>query len=145
LERRFNARARRSEQTTERLEEETERRIRLEATLRDTLIERDKDLRLRDFLISEIEHRTANAFQLTAAILRTQESESSSVEIRDALKLAAERIVRIGEMHAHLTFQASESHPHRMGMSAAAAYASLGQASVERVLDLHPITRLLGS
>jgi PAS domain S-box-containing protein len=108
LERRFNARARRSEQTTERLEEEIERRIRLEATLRDTLIERDKDLRLRDFLISEIEHRTANAFQLTAAILRTQESESSSVEIRDALKLAAERIVRIGEMHAHLTFQASE-------------------------------------
>ena len=69
LERRFKARAQRLQQTTERLEEEIERRMRLEATLRDTLIERDKDLRLRDFLISEIEHRTANAFQLTAGIL----------------------------------------------------------------------------
>jgi two-component sensor histidine kinase len=104
LERRFNARARRFEQTTERLEEEIERRIHLEATLRDTLMYRDKDLRLRDFLISEIEHRTANAFQLTAGILRTQELKSSSVETRNALKLTAERIVRIGEMHAHLTF-----------------------------------------
>jgi PAS domain S-box-containing protein len=108
LERRFNARAQQLQQTTERLEEEIERRMRLEATLRDTLIERDKDLRLRDFLISEIEHRTANAFQLTAGILSTQGLHSSSVETRDALELATERIIRIGEMHAHLTFRASE-------------------------------------
>lgn len=108
LERRFNARAHRLQQTTERLEEEIKRRIRIEATLRDTLMERDKDLRLREFLFSEIEHRTANAFQLTAGILRTQELQSSSMETRDALELAAERIIRIGEMHAHLTFRASE-------------------------------------
>jgi two-component sensor histidine kinase len=108
LEHRFNARARRLQQTTERLELEIERRIRIEATLRDTLIERDKDLRLREFLFSEIEHRTANSFQLMAGILITQESQSSSMETRDALKLAAERIIRIGEMHAHLSFRTSD-------------------------------------
>ena len=43
-----------------------------------------------------------------AGIPATQESQSSSMEICDALELAGERIIRIGEMHAHLTFRASE-------------------------------------
>ena len=59
-------------------------------------------------LFSEIEHRTANSFQLMVGILSTQESQSSSMETRDALKLAAERIIRIGEMHAHLSFRTSD-------------------------------------
>ena len=58
LEQRFNARAWRLQQTTERLELEIERRIRIEATLRDTLIERDKDLRLREFLYQDSLIRT---------------------------------------------------------------------------------------
>jgi len=58
LERRVAARTRRLQQAKERLEEEVERRRRTEATLRDALAQGQEDLRFRDFLVREVNHRT---------------------------------------------------------------------------------------
>ena len=64
LDRRVAARTRRLQEANARLEEEVERRQRTEATLRDALAQGQEDIRYRDFLIREVDHRAKNALQL---------------------------------------------------------------------------------
>ena len=104
LERRVAARTRRLQQAKEKLEEEVERRRRMEATLRDALAQGQEDLRFRDFLVREVNHRTKNALQLAVGLLRVQGSRATP-EARDALETATQRLLRIGEVHGLLTYQ----------------------------------------
>ncbi len=104
LARRVAARTRRLQEAKARLEEEVERRRRTEATLRDALAQDQEDLRFRDFLIREVNHRTKNALQLAVSLLRVQASRAGP-ETRGALDMAAQRLLRIGEVHALLTYQ----------------------------------------
>lgn len=104
LERRVAARTRRLQQAKEKLEAEVERRRRTEATLRDALAQGEEDLRFRDFLIQEVNHRTKNALQLAVSLLGVQASRSTP-GTREALGIAAQRLLRIGEVHNLLTYQ----------------------------------------
>ena len=104
LERRVAARTRRLQQAKEKLEAEVERRQRTEATLRDALAQGEEDLRFRDFLIQEVNHRTKNALQLAVSLLGVQASRATP-ETREALEVAAQRLQRIGEVHNLLTYQ----------------------------------------
>ena len=63
LDRRVATRTRRLQEVNARLQEEVERRQRTEATLRDALAQGQgqEDIRYRDFLIREVNHRTKNA------------------------------------------------------------------------------------
>ncbi len=104
LARRVAARTKRLREAKGRLEEEVERRRRTEATLRDALAQDQEDLRFRDFLIREVNHRTKNALQLAVSLLRVQGARASP-ETRGALEVAAQRLLRIGEVHALLTYR----------------------------------------
>jgi PAS domain S-box-containing protein len=104
LERRVTTRTRRLQEAKERLEEEVERRQRTEATLRDALAQGQEDLRFRDFLIREVNHRTKNALQLAVGLLRLQASRAGP-EVREALETATQRLLRIGEVHGILTYE----------------------------------------
>ena len=66
------ARTKRLQQANARLEEVVERRRRTEATLRDALAQGQEDIRYRDFLIREVDHRTKNALQLAISLLSVQ-------------------------------------------------------------------------
>ena len=72
LERRVNARNQRLQQTMMRLEEEIEKRRVVEVALREVLEQRQTDLRFQTFLLEEVNHRTANAFQLAIGMLQRQ-------------------------------------------------------------------------
>jgi len=102
LERRIGDRTRRLEETNAKLEEEVERRSRLEAVLRDTLTQREEDLRYRIFLAREIDHRTKNALQLASSILYIQASRTSDPTAAHALRTAMGRLARIAEVHTLL-------------------------------------------
>ncbi len=106
--RRVAARTRRLQEVKARLEEEVERRRRTEATLRDALAQDQEDLHFRDFLIREVNHRTKNALQLAVSLLRVQASRAGS-ETRSALDVAVQRLLRIGEVHALLTYRGEAS------------------------------------
>jgi PAS domain S-box-containing protein len=104
LERRVATRTRRLQAAKEKLEEEVERRRRTEATLRDALSQGQEDLRFRDFLIREVNHRTKNALQVSVALLQVQASRATP-EVQEALETATQRLLRIGEVHGLLTYQ----------------------------------------
>jgi PAS domain S-box-containing protein len=72
LERRVAARTERLQQANARLREEVERRERTEAVLRDALERGQEDIRYRDFLVREVNHRTKNALQLAVSLLSVQ-------------------------------------------------------------------------
>ena len=72
LDRRVATRTRRLQEVNARLHEEVERRQRTEATLRDALAQGQEDIRYRDFLIREVNHRTKNALQLAVSLLGVQ-------------------------------------------------------------------------
>ncbi len=102
LERRINARTYRLEQATERMEEEASQRRRVEMLLRDTLMEKENEIRFSEFLLAELRHRTSNAFQLTSGML-TMQARHAGPEARAALDLAADRIIRVSDVHDLLT------------------------------------------
>jgi two-component sensor histidine kinase len=104
LERRVATRTKRLQQAKEKLEKEVERRRRTEATLRDALAQGQEDLRFRDFLVREVNHRTKNASQLAVSLLGVQASHAAP-ESRDALEIASGRLRRLGEVHGLLTYQ----------------------------------------
>jgi two-component sensor histidine kinase len=104
LERRVATRTKQLQQAKEKLKKEVERRRRTEATLRDALAKGQEDLRFRDFLIREVNHRTKNASQLAASLLGVQASHAAP-ESRDALEIASGRLRRLGEVHGLLTYQ----------------------------------------
>lgn len=102
LERLVDRRTRKLEAAKARLEEEVERRLRMEAVLRDTLAERDNDLRYRIFLSREVDHRAKNALQLASSLLQIQARRTEDESIRSALHSAHERLMRMSEIHAIL-------------------------------------------
>jgi two-component sensor histidine kinase len=63
-----------------------------------------EDIRFRDFLVREVNHRTKNALQLAVSLLRVQASHAAP-ETRSALEIAMQRLLRIGEVHGLLTYQ----------------------------------------
>lgn len=102
LERRVAERTRRLEQANARLEEEVERRRRMEAVLRDTLAQREEDLRYRTFLAREVDHRTKNALQVASSMLQLQAGRTGDPATLEALAAARERLGRMAEVHALL-------------------------------------------
>lgn len=103
LDRRVAARTKRLQQVDAKLEEE--RRRRTEAIPRDALAQGQEDLRYRDFLIGEVNHRTRNAIQLAISLLTIQARQSEDTACRGALDAAAGRLQRIGGGYALLTHQ----------------------------------------
>jgi PAS domain S-box-containing protein len=108
LDRRVAARTRRLQEANARLEEEVERRQRTEATLRDALAQGQEDIRYRDFLIREVDHRTKNALQLAVSLLGVQARHVEDPGCRGALETAMGRLRRMGEVHALLTYRAAD-------------------------------------
>jgi two-component sensor histidine kinase len=104
LDHRVATRTKRLQQVNARLEEEIERR-RTEALLRDAFERSQEDLRFRDFLIREVNHRTKNALQMAVSLLRLQARCSDDPVCRDTLETAMGRLQRIGEVHALLTYR----------------------------------------
>jgi len=104
-ERRAEARMKRLREANARLKEETERRQRTEAVLRDALARGEEDLRFRDFLVREVNHRTKNALQLAIGLLAIQARQSRDEATRKALETAMGRLRRIGAVHALLTYE----------------------------------------
>lgn len=105
LDRRVASRTRRLQEANARLQEEVERRQRTEATLRDALAQGQEDIRYRDFLIREVNHRTKNALQLAISLLSAQTRYIDDPDCRGALDAAMRRLRRVGEVHALLTYQ----------------------------------------
>jgi PAS domain S-box-containing protein len=105
LDRRVATRTKRLQQANARLEEEIERRRRTEALLRDAFEQGQEDLRFRDFLIREVNHRTKNALQMAVSLLRVQARCSNDPVCSDTLETAMGRLQRIGEVHALLTYR----------------------------------------
>ena len=105
LERQVEARARRMDEATARLAAEVERRRRTEALLRDALAERQEDVRFRDFLVREVNHRTKNALQIAVALLAVQARQVADPACRAALEAAMGRLRRVSEVHALLAYQ----------------------------------------
>lgn len=105
LDRRVAARTERLRQANMRLQEEVERRQRTEATLRDALAQGQEDIRYRDFLVREVNHRTKNALQLAVSLLSVQARHVDDPSCRDALETAMGRLRRVGEVHALLTYR----------------------------------------
>jgi two-component sensor histidine kinase len=107
LEQHVVARTRRLQETNARLEREIERRLRTEATLRDALTQGQEDLRYREVLIREVNHRTKNALQLAIGLLSVQANRAADVGIRDTLETAISRIKQINEVHTLLAHRSS--------------------------------------
>jgi PAS domain S-box-containing protein len=105
LDQRVATRTRRLQEANLRLQEEVERRQRTEATLRDALAQGQEDIRYRDFLVREVNHRTKNALQLAVALLGVQARHVDDPSCRSALEAAMGRLRRVGEVHALLTYQ----------------------------------------
>lgn len=102
LERRVAERTRKLQAMNARLEEEIERRSRIEQVLRDTLLQREEDLRYRTILAREVDHRTKNALQTAAAMLLVQATQSCNPAVEEALRTATGRLNRMAEVHALL-------------------------------------------
>lgn len=81
-----------------------ERRQRTEATLRDALAQGQEDIRYRDFLVPEVNHRTKNALQLAVSLLGVQARHVDDPSCRSASETALGRLSRVGEVHALLTY-----------------------------------------
>ena len=107
MERRVAARTKRLQEANARLEEEVERRRRTEAALRDALTQGQEDIRFRDFLIREVDHRTKNALQLAVSLLGVQ-ARHVDEPCRGALETAMGRLRRMGAVHALLTYRAAD-------------------------------------
>lgn len=105
LDRRVAARTEGLRQANVRLQEEVARRQRTEATLRDALAQGQEDIRYRDFLIREVNHRTKNALQLAVSLLSVQARHVDDPSCRSTLETAMGRLKRVGEVHALLTYQ----------------------------------------
>ena len=105
LDQRIGVKRRQLHEVNDRLNGEVERRRRTEAVLRDALAEVERDLRFRDFLLHEVNHRTKNALQLAASLLGIQARQSSDPATREALETAMGRLQRIGEVHGLLAYQ----------------------------------------
>ncbi|MCW8084722.1 PAS domain S-box protein [Sabulicella glaciei] len=104
LDRRVEARTRELSEVNARLQEELERRLQTEAVLRDAMAQQQEDLRFREFMVREINHRTKNAFQLGLSLLAMQAQHARDPECSAALEIAMERIRRMAEVHALLTY-----------------------------------------
>ena len=110
LERRVISRTSRLQQANDKLKGEVDRRRRMEATLRDALAQGQEDLKYRDFLVREVNHRTKNAMQLAMSLLAVQARRADpDVTVRDALETAIGRLQRIAEVHQLLTYQEQNS------------------------------------
>jgi two-component sensor histidine kinase len=91
----------------ENLEREVEGRLRTEATLRDALTQGLDDLRYREVLIHEINHRTKNTLQLAIGLLSVHANRAADVVIGGTLATAIDRIQQINEVHTLLAYRTS--------------------------------------
>jgi len=143
LDHRVATRTKKLQQANARLEEEIERRRRTEALLRDALEQDQEDLRFRDFLIREVNHRTKNALQMAVSLLSLQARHSDDPACCSALESATGRLQRIAEVHALLTYRGEApdiinlpDYLHRICREMAETLAaSPGQVQVEVEVD----------
>lgn len=102
LDRRVAQRTERLDGLNRELSEEAERRIVVERVLRATLQDKDALLREKDDLMREVNHRVKNTLQLASSVLRAQEGIQDTEAVKEALRSAAERVDRMGEIHRML-------------------------------------------
>lgn len=70
--------------------------------LRHQLAQRDEELRQRDLLMREVNHRVANSLQLASSMLRMQAHQEEDAHTRDALEKAGLRLGSIQHVHGRL-------------------------------------------
>ncbi len=109
LERRVEERTASLREANALLQQEVERRRRTEAELRGALVERQEEVRFRDFLVQEVNHRTKNTLQLGIGLLGLQARRVEDPGARAALEAATGRLRRMGEVHAQLAYQPEPS------------------------------------
>jgi PAS domain S-box-containing protein len=102
LDRRVVLRTERLDGINRRLAEEAERRTEVERVLRNTLQDKDRLLREKDDLMSEMNHRVKNTLQLASSLLLVQGSVQDGDAVREALRSAVERLDRMAEIHQSL-------------------------------------------
>ncbi len=105
LDRRIGVSMRKLHEANNRLEAEVTRRRRTEAILRDALAEVEQDLRFRDFLLREVNHRTKNALQIAVSLLAKKARQADNEATRNTLESAMGRLQRIGEIYGQLAYQ----------------------------------------
>lgn len=105
LDRQVASRTKSLQKANSQLEIEAVRRRRTEATLRDALAQGEEDLRYRDFLIREVNHRTKNALMTAISLMGVQARTVESDACRDTLHTAMGRLKRISEVHELLTYR----------------------------------------
>ena len=103
--RRIGVSTRRLHEANSRLEAEVIRRRRTEATLRDALAELEQELRFRDFLLREVNHRTKNALRTAIALLAMKARRADDEATRNTLESAMARLGRIGDVYGLLTYR----------------------------------------
>ena len=69
---------------------------------------REQELQTKDAVISEIHHRVKNNLQAVSALLRLQERETKSTEVKNELKEARRRVQTIAMVHDGLSQTADE-------------------------------------
>lgn len=72
------------------------------AELRALVAAKDEELRQRDLLMREVNHRVANSLQLASSILRMQAHQEADAHTRDQLEKAGLRIGSIQHVHDRL-------------------------------------------
>ena len=102
LDRRVAQRTERLDELNRQLAAEGERRVEIERVLRATLEDKDALLRDKDELVREVNHRVKNSLQTTASLLRAQEGVNGDAAVKEALRSAADRVDRMGEIHRML-------------------------------------------
>lgn len=105
LDRRIGVSTRRLHEANRRLEAEVTRRRRTEAILRDALAEVEQDLRFRDFLLREVNHRTKNALQIAISLLAMKARRAENEATRNTLESAIARLGRIADVYGLLAYQ----------------------------------------
>lgn len=138
LDRRVGVSTRRLHEANMRLEAEVTRRRRTEATLRDALAEVEQDLRYRDFLLREVNHRAKNALQIAVSLLSMKARRADNEATRNTLESAISRIGRIADVYALLTYRTDApdridfaDYLHRICHSMVESMAPHGRVRVE--------------
>ncbi|MGQ4275319.1 sensor histidine kinase [Terrihabitans sp. B22-R8] len=72
------------------------------AELRALVAAHDEELRQRDLLMREVNHRVANSLQLASSMLRMQAHQEADQHTRDALEKAGLRLSSIQHVHGRL-------------------------------------------
>lgn len=106
--------------------------------MRDALAEVEQDLRFRDFLLREVNHRTKNALQIAVSLLAMKARRADNEATRNTLESAMGRLQRIGDIYGLLAYQTDapdridfDDYLHRICQSMVESMAPQGRVHVD--------------